>query len=60
MEASLQSILEFIKIIPSGDISLIQSAPQLVYEAVCVCVCVCVCAFDKPKFVDLNGEDIHS
>lgn len=40
MEASLQSILEFIKIIPSGDISLIQSAPQLVYEAVCVCVCV--------------------
>lgn len=56
MEASLQSILEFIKIIPSGDISLIQSAPQLVYEA----VCVCVCAFDKPKFVDLNGEDIHS
>ena len=52
METSLQSTLEFISIITSGDISVIQSASQLFYDAMYVYMCVCTC--DKPKFIDLE------
>ena len=62
METNLQSMLEFINIMTSGDISVIQSACQLFYDAVCVCVCVCVCVYvyacDKPRFIDLEMEKI--
>ena len=58
METNLQSMLEFINIMTSGDISVIQSACQLFYDAVCVCVCVYVYACDKPRFIDLEMEKI--
>ena len=60
METNLQSMLEFINIMTSGDISVIQSACQLFYDTVCVCVCVCARAraCDKPRFIDLEMEKI--